>query len=778
MTPVDEYRSWIENTKPLIGAKGKKAYAANNETVAKLLKDFESARIPGQADFLVEYERLAARAAQAAESAKSKGAKSAEKEIAAVAKELEALQTGMAQAKTGYESWKAQIDKLLGEYAPKKISQEVQKVRAAAEKKVPKGSELAIESLTEEIQDQYKILGIEVRKLVPGDPVSRVQKVQTDFDNKLNQVVASKMALISAATFGDTAKGLAKERQKVKDKAESDELYLKIRGLRADARKLLPGLEDVGVPAADVKAFERRIEDSTSEDELKGIPAQIEQRRKSQVAIQDGAAKSIKEEIGSAKKLLAEKKTEFAKNKPALKTLEGVEKDLSNLDSLLSASHPDALKGAQITCTRVKRILNAASADGGFGAILTRIGKQEEALKDDSLKKFHQNDVNQLTLRLTKLRDEGIDPFDLAPASKEIDEIEAETKNLIDSEKKLQLWRADIARWLETTKAATRTIDDFLNRPGLFQKIGALFKGKSSMIDVLTKDIADAYNEAGADTADIDAKRSLAQGRIDHLLRLLKMQTDAKAADEQLKKAKDELDKEYGDGAAELKARSDKKDAEKKDRKDWEQELKDFKDAFSKKKGEIRAAKGPKADLKAIEGIFEAAQKAGENNLQAGRDQLAFAKRRLGQLDPKGVSFDTPKELTETAKRWNNALATFSANLDLLATKAEAKARMVPLPAPAVAEIRGKITRAKTLFDAKAFAGAPKLIDTTVPLSERKKIREEVLLQVRRQSDLLLQDPTLALIRRNPFKVTGVARDVRACLDSLELNVLRAVPAK
>jgi hypothetical protein len=781
MTPVDEYRAWIEKTKPLVGGKAKKSFSEKNDNVAKLLKQFESAQIPGQGDYLVEYERLAARATETAEaikkgeSVKDKSAvKLGEKELTAIAKELEGLERRMAAEKANHDKWlvgRAQLFKTAGDT----INAEIGKIRKTAQDKLKGQNSIPLDFLTNPLQDQYQALDFDVKKLAPGDPLDPAKKA---FETRMKNLVAEKEAIIKSSDFLQKAKTAAADQQKAKDNAEQEALARELRSLRADARKLLPSLEDVGVPAADIQAFDKHIEDATSGDELKRIEAQIEMRRKGQVATQATKAKSIKQEIEAVNKLLEEKKTEFKKNPPALKTLEVVGKDLASLDSLIGASHPGALEGAQITCTRIKRVLNATSADGGFGAILGRISKQEEVLKDASVKKYHEDNVNQLTLRINKLREEGIDPFDLAPASKEIEEIEFDAKNLVAAEKELQSWRAGIEQWLETTKNATRTVDEFINRPGLFEKIGAKLKGKSSMIDVLSKDIAGAYNEPAADTAAINAKRAQAQGRIDDLLKLLKMQTDQKAAEQQVAKVQAQLDTEYSDGAAELKTRKEKEDAEAKDRENWTKEKKAFKVAFDEKKKAVREAKGPKADLQAIEGIFESAKKAGENNLQAGRDQLALAKRRLEQLDPKGVSFDTPDQLPETPKRWANALGNFSANLDELAKRAETSARSVPLPAPAIAEITGKIGRARALFDAKAFAGAPKLIDTSLPLSERKKIREEVLREVRRQKALLLSDPTLALIRRNPFKVTGVARDVRACLDSLELNALRAVPAK
>ena len=756
MPSIDDYRQWIEETKKLIGFGNQNKYVAHNDKVAGLLKDLEDL---GYSDpvLVKEYESLALRATNATKKS----------EVKKVDAELEGLGKRAQVLKDKIINYDATREKLILE-SVKKIEaakKQIADVAKPALVKLGKGS-LSIDHMYEDINDAFTDYGRTLKAMTPPKDMATATGT---LDQTLKQAVKYQLEFIKSRRFLDHTESKNEEEIERKRNAEQLQINLELKGLKEKALARLVLLEDVGVPANTIQAITNEINSATNKTMVATADGKITTARQNQIQLQTTAVNGVQLQVTEVKKQIELKKKEFKKSKPATATLESLSKELDGIEQLLLTNNPEAIKGAEMTCKRVARLVNGTDDESGFGAFFTRIADHETTLKESKLKKYQAASCNQLLVKLAKLRDE-FDAFELTAAEKELAEIDYEIKNLVTGEEELVVWREGIEQWLKTTKGAAGKIEDFLKSPSIFTKIGDKIKGKTSMIDILTAEIKNTYDVPGADTVSINAKQATAQNRIEEILKAIELKGDNSGAIAK-------LDKEFSDGAAELQRQADEEAEEDKDLENWKNELKVFKADLKEVKKSVKSAKGSTSDLEAVEMIGKTAEKVGKTDREGGRAQLKQAKNRLQRLseNPEGVSFKSPKELGKAPDNWRRALEGFNNNLTILAKEAGEKAPFAGIEA---IEIKKKVMNAQTVFDAGAFARAGELIDTEVSLVERKKIREEVLRDVRRQKALLLNDPTIALIRRSPFGPKGIARDVRAFLDSIELNALRAVPAE
>jgi hypothetical protein len=765
MPGIEDYRKWVEEAKPLIGASGGDLYEKRNNQVAEVLEQLQSKGSKAHTALFDTYKRLASEA-QKAVAAKD------QKKVEAINSELKTLKDQANNAIRDHQLWQEKLDKI-----QKKLGDDTQK---------------ASESLTKRAQARIKELGLTsasvafiaadfsqvydgLRKLVGGlAPNSDTSQLVSTYGIKLAELVKSTTELIannrilkiqSEAQAETEAKAAAEQDRRAQETA--------LKQKKQDLLTSLTGLEDVGVEVGAIAGFKARIPEVKTLDGATKLSGEIAKKKTDHENGQKTKIKGLSSELEILAKQIEAKKKELKGNDNALKALDALGKEAGQLIKLAESNNPEALEGAHLLAKRIERIVKSSAPDGGLGQVYAEITEIGKTLEDKDLQKYCGPKTNQLKDRLKKLTGD-VDPFDLPAAEAEIASIKFLAVSLVEEKDTRLAWQGGVRKWLDSIHGMVDELNAILKGRDtavekVFGSFGDLLTGKTLMANVLLKDIEAVYQQPGANQAAIDAKRVEVNGRMRSLMVAAKdPATDASTA----------LQQEYDDASKDAQSREDAKTAEQNAQERFEENREKFKKELEAVREKVEAKKGPKAELDTLEKMSQTAKTMEKNGDRKGAlERMAVARKRLAGLskNPGGFAVNDKSELDRAAVRWNSAIDAVGEQLNTLAAQASEVAKSIGSNPD---EVGKKIKSALAAFDRQAFSSAAKLIDETLLLPQRKKLREEVLVQVRRQRSILQNDPVIDMVRTSPFKTKVSTAPIRQALDGLELNALRAVPAE
>lgn len=150
--------------------------------------------------------------------------------------------------------------------------------------------------------------------------------------------------------------------------------------------------------------------------------------------------------------------------------------------------------------------------------------------------------------------------------------------------------------------------------------------------------------------------------------------------------------------------------------------------------------------------------------------ELSFVRQMISDLAARGEK-TRPKDLDKIGKQWADAVGVFSARVDDL-VRAVTEFAKAGGPADAGPKLKAALDKISQRLDPKAFdAVAKDLMDT----DKAKAARETALRRVRVLQDIVRKDAVMQQCVANPFAVKGFASDLDYRLRQIELNVLRGV---
>jgi hypothetical protein len=763
MPGIEDYQKWVEQAKSLIGDTGDQAlYEKRNNQVASVLLELQAKGSKAHVPIFDEYKRLAGEA-QSAQKANDK------KKVKQINENLKDLKDRAKKALADHDAWRAKVDAAekkwivetakLTETLTKEAQERVQKLRLQS---------ASVAFITEDSDRLYDGLRKALAELPPNGDLS---KLASQYEAALAAFAKSNRAL-DDRQFAAVCNAQVQREAKVAAEREKQQKDVELLQKKRELDVSLRDLEDVGVDSANIASLRKRVGVKTI-PEAEQLFKDIAKSKADHEAVQKTKIKALSDQLKTLSASIEAKKKELRGNEKAVKALDDLGTEAAQLIKLGESNNPEALQGAQMLAKRIERIVKTTEADSGVAKLYSDIDAMKKILGDKDLQTFFDAKANQLQDRLKKLSDD-VDVFDLPASESELGAIRVLADEIVKEKDKLLGWQAGVRKWMESVRGMAGELKAMVKGRGsavekAFGNLGDFMTGKTLKITVLLKDIEDTYQQPGADQTTIEAKRTEVNARIRALMQAL---ADPKAD------AAGALDSEFKDATAELKSREDDKKAEEKKHEDFKKELETLLADIEKSREAVKTKKGPQAELdslKKMAGLAKTMEKNGDR--EGALKQIEIVRKRLKKVgeNPGGFAVYSTEELGQAAARWQSALAAVQKDLDALAAEASAVAKTA---GKSQDQITNKIKAALAGFSQDAFKSAAKLIDETAPLAERKKIREEVLVQVRRHQSMLQNDPVLDLVRTSPFKVRVSTLPIRQALDGLELNALRAVPGE
>ena len=765
MPGIEDYRKWVEEAKPLIGASGGDLYEKRNNQVAEVLQQLQSKGSKAHIALFDTYQRLASEAQKAV-------ADKDQKKVESINSELKTLKDQARNAIRDHQLWQEKIDKI-----QKKLGEDTVKASESLTKRAQaRVNELGLTSASVAfIAADFSKVYEGLRKLMGGlAPNSDTSQLVSTYGIKLAELVKSTGELIANNRILKLeSETQAKTEAKAAAEAERRAKEIELKKKQQDLLTSLAGLEDVGVEVGVIAGFKARIPEVKSLDDAAKLSGEIAKKKTDHENNQKTKIKGLGSELEALGKQIEAKKKELKGNDNAVKALDALGKEASQLIKLAESNHPDALDGAHMLAKRIERIVKTTEPDGGLGQVYAEITEIGKTLDDKDLQKYCGPKTNQLKDRLKKLTAD-VDPFDLPAAEAEIASIKFLASSLVEEKDTRLAWQGGVRKWLESIHGMVDELNAILKGRDtavekVFGSFGDLLTGKTLMANVLLKEIEEAYQQPGANQAAIDSRRVEVNGRMRGLMVAAKNPAaDASAA----------LQQEYDDANKDAQSREDAKSAEENAHQKFQENREKFKKELEAVREKVEAKKGPKAELDTLEKMSQTAKTMEKNGDRKGAlERLEVARKRLAALNkhPGGFAVNDKNELDRAAVRWNSALDAVGEQLNALAVQAAEVAKSTGNNPD---EVGKRIKSALAGFDRQAFNSAAKLLEETLSLPQRKKLREEVLVQVRRHRSILQSDPVIDMVRTSPFKARVSTAPIRQALDGLELNALRAVPAE
>jgi DNA repair exonuclease SbcCD ATPase subunit len=755
MPGIADYQKWIEEAKALIGSSSAEdLYDKRNNQIVDFLRSLQAAKSKEYQAILTEYEGIAKAVQKARQANDSKAIKK-------LNDDLKSLKDRAKKADAEAKSWREGVNKATAEIGAK-TEEKVNDLIAKAEKRAEKLGikSVPLEFVATDCNYLFNEYSFKFNALTPGsDP----KPLAEEFKKKLADVVKAKEALIADdAKFKAACNVQLKAIQDAEAIKTASAVREKIRALDVSLRDL----EDIGVDAKKIADLRKRVEVKTLEA-AEAMSKEIAQVKTNHEAAQKKNIEAMKGDLKKLTDSIDAKKKELKGNDKAIEAMDELSKEAARLIKLAETNNPEAMAGARILAKQIEGVVNATKPGAGVAKVFSDMEALEKAFKNEDLQKYFASNINPLKDRLNQLA-KNVDVFDLTAAESELESIRTQGAAITKEKDALLRWQGGIRKWLGTIHTMVDEANAALKgrTTAIGKKLGSLgdlMNGKKLKIAILLDDVEKSYLQPGADQAAIQAKCIEVNDRAVALKKAASEDDVAK------------LEKEYGDGKTELESRENTKKAEQDKHEEFKKKLEELQQGITKARETVKSSKGPEAELDSLEkmaGIAKTLEKNGDR--EGALNQIEIVGKRLKKVteNPGGFAVYETEELTQADKRWNDALKAVQKDLKALAAEASAVAGKNQ------DQVRKKIESALTGFSADAFKSAGKLIDETVSLDERKKIREQVLAQVRRQRDFLQNDPVIDLVRTSPFKARVSTAPIRQALDGLELNALRAVAAK